>query len=120
MDAITERMNNCQFFADNPVFTLHCCDLSYPFEFSIPSLPFLALNAVYLHFSLLNSDERRMCIVPYSETLLEKLNNIRSPCAIRVISSTIFKVRVLKKNNCILRSSYRTKKTDKRMCTCVV
>ena len=93
MDALSEQVCQAGIFTDTDLIYLHCCDLSVQFDFTVPSLPFLRLNVVYGHFSFVNSlVERRLCMFPLNKRNLDKLNGVRSPCIVRVISSVIFQV----------------------------
>ncbi|XP_028418992.1 uncharacterized protein LOC114544602 [Dendronephthya gigantea] len=49
------------------------------------------LHGLCCHFAFHNTpSERRLCIIPNTETLLSKLNGLKSPCVINVKASTIF------------------------------
>jgi hypothetical protein len=61
-------------------------------------LTFFKLHGTCCHFSLINNaSERRNCVlyIPNSETLLSKLDDVKSPCIINVKTSAIFKVGIL-------------------------
>lgn len=93
MDAIDEHENQAGIFKDCNVVYLHCVDTQNPVQFKITGLPFLSLKSYFCHFSFINSlAERRICVVPNSEKLLQKLEGIKSPCVIRVSTSISFKV----------------------------
>ena len=93
MDAFDFQEDQCDLFERNSFIYLHCCDFSYCFSFTVPSLPFLRLNGLFAHFSFSRAQgERRMCILPFSEPLLKKLEGIDSPAVVKVKSSVIFEV----------------------------
>ena len=51
------------------------------------------MKSYYCHFSFINLLlERRICILPHSAELLQKLEGIDSACVIRVRSSASFKI----------------------------
>lgn len=102
MEALEELSVNAEIFSQNTIIYLHCCTLAHSFEVTVPSLPFLTLRAVYCHFSFINSlAQRRICVIPYSEKLLNKLR-IKSPCVIEVLSSVLFEVSPFKTVNSFL------------------
>ena len=51
MDAFDFQDDQCYLFEGNSFIYRHCCDFSYCFLFTVPSLPFLRLNGVFVHFS---------------------------------------------------------------------
>ena len=66
----------------------------------LSSLPFLRLNELFCHFSFLNSPtERRMCVIPKKESLLNKLDGLTYPCIIYVKTSALFKFGVISMYN---------------------
>ena len=93
MDAFDLQEDQCHLFEGNSLIYLHCCDFSYCFSFTVPSLPFLRLNGLFGHFSFFHgTEERSMCILPLSEPLLKKLEGIDSPAVVMVKSGVIFEV----------------------------
>ena len=72
---------------------LYRVDLSYVFDLTIPSLPFLKLNCVFAHVSFPCSlSERRIVALPRSQKQCDKLKDMPSPCVIEVVSSVDFEV----------------------------
>ena len=51
MDAIVETPSQAEEFRNQSLLYLYCIDLSYVFELTIPSLPFLKLECVFAHVS---------------------------------------------------------------------
>ena len=93
MDMLEETCWQAREFQDWNLFYLHCIDLSYLFELTVPSLPFLKLNCVFAHVSFPGSLlERQMVVIPRSNNHLRKIEDMNSPCVIEVISSVNFKV----------------------------
>ena len=93
MDAIEQQECQADIFNACSRIYMHCCDMCNLFNFSVPSLPFLRLNGLFAHFSFLDyPSERRMCILPLSENLLQKLDGYKSPLLVDVKSSVIFEV----------------------------
>ena len=93
MDAIEQHEAQAEFFHSSSRIYLHCCDVSNLFNFSVPSLPFLRVNGLFVHFSFFDSpSERRMGILPLSEQLLKKLEGLKSPAVVDVKASVIFEV----------------------------
>ena len=95
MDMLEETCWQAREFQDWNLFYLHCIDLSYLFELTVPSLPFLKLNCVFAHVSFPGSLlERQMVVIPRSYNHLRKMEDMNSPCAIEVISSLNFDVTI--------------------------
>lgn len=96
MDAIKETRWQAEQFRNQSLLYLYCVDLSYVFELTIPSLPFLKLECVFAHVCFPSSlSERRMVVLPRSHKLLGKLKDITSLCVIETISSVDFEVKNL-------------------------
>ena len=75
MEAFDQQESQADLFE---VF-IHCCEVSNLFIFTVPSLPFLRLNG-FAYFSFVDfPSERRMCILPFSEALLHRLDGYKSP-----------------------------------------
>ena len=92
-DTFDFQDDHCYLFEGNSFIYLHCCDFSYCFLFTVSTLLFLRLNGVLAHFSFfLAPGKRHMCILPLSEPLLKKLEEIYSPAVVKVTSSIIFEV----------------------------
>jgi hypothetical protein len=62
--------------------------------YTVASLQCLRLNAVFLHISFIESPSvRRMCVyIPRSDSIVEKLAGLNSPCIVHVKSSVVVKV----------------------------
>ena len=96
MDAFDIQGCQAGVLNEESLIYLHCCDCFYDLSFTIPSLPFLRLNGLFCHFSFLNSpSEKRMCVIPNSESFLKKLDGLKSPCIINVKTSALFKVGIV-------------------------
>lgn len=94
MDALEEQRFNAELFERNSLIYLHCCALFFQFDVTVPSLPFLRLKGLYCHFSFVDAlTERRVCMIPNSDSLIKKLQDVKSPCVVEVVSSTVFEVR---------------------------
>ena len=107
MDAITQEAKNADIFRSSSSIDFHCCDFSYNFSFTVPSLPFLTISGLFAHFSFCDSrSERRMCIMPRSRKVLERMDGWKSPVVVDVQSSVIFEV-----------YSYRLRSS--KVCRCV-
>ena len=95
MDALKETSWQAEHFRNSDLLYLYCVDLSYVFDLTVPSLPFLKLNCVFAHVSFPCSlSERRIVVLPRSHKQFEKLKDMPSPCVIEVISSVDFEVNV--------------------------
>ena len=93
MDAFDVQPCQAAVFADQSVVYIHCCKVNYEVSFTEASLQCLRLNVVFLHISFLESPSvRRMCIIPRSDSILEKLAGLNSPCIVHVQSSVVVKV----------------------------
>jgi len=93
MDAIAETPWQAEEFRIQSLLYLYFVDLSYVFELTIPSLPFLKLECVFAHVSFPCSlSERKMVVLPRSLKQFGKLKDITSPCVIETISSVDFEV----------------------------
>ena len=67
--------------------------LSYVFQLTIPSLPFLKVECVFAHVTVPSSpSERRMVVLPLSHKQFNKRKDATSPCIIEIISSMYFMV----------------------------
>ena len=92
MDALEETPSNWEVFGENNLVYLHCCTFDHPAKVRIPGLTLLSLNVRYCHFSFPKYlRERRVCLIPNSERLLHQLKDVKSPCVIEVLSSTVLK-----------------------------
>ena len=88
-----ETPSQAEEFRNQSLLYLYCIDLSYVFELTIPSLPFLKLECVFAHVNFPSSlSERRMVVLPRSHKQFGKLKDITSPCVIETISSVDFEV----------------------------
>jgi hypothetical protein len=94
MDAFDVQPCQAAVFAEHSAVYIHCCEVYYEVSFTVASLQCLKLNAVFLHISFLESPSvRRMCVyIPRSDSILEKLAGLNSPCIVHVKSSVVVKV----------------------------
>ena len=93
MDAFEKLEPQADIFKACCHIYVHCCDISNLFNFSVPSLPFLRLNGLFAHFSFFDYPSQRwICILPLSETLLQKFDGCNSPVVVNVKSSVIFEL----------------------------
>ena len=93
MDAFDVQPCQAAVFAEQSAVFIHCCEVYYEVSFTVASLQCLRLNAVFLHISFLESPSvRRMCVIPRSDSILEKLAGLNSPCIVHVKSSVVVKV----------------------------
>ena len=93
MDAFEQLESQANIFKACCHIYVPCCNISNLFDFSVPSLPFMRLNGLFAHFSFYDYPlERRICILPLSETLLQKFDGWKSPVVVDVKLSVIFEV----------------------------
>ena len=93
MDALREQPFQSALLADHAVIIVHCVDTDSPFQFSIPSMPFLALEGIFCHFSFPDRPtERRMCVLAHTAFACERFRRKPSPCIVEVESSVLFEV----------------------------
>ena len=93
-------------FAEQSAVYIHCCEVYYEVSFTVASLQRLRLNAVFLHISFIESPSvRRMCVIPRSDSIVEKLAGLNSPCIVHVKSSVVVKVGIQLYLN-VLKSCY--------------
>ena len=119
MDALEETCWQAQQFQDQNLLYLYCIDLSYVFELTVPSLPFLKLNCVFAHVSFPGSLlERRMVVIPQSNNHLRKMEDMNSPCVIEVISSVNFEVNTSSVYKTFVNVSVRFITIDLDLCLC--
>ena len=100
MDAMEEQAWQAPIFRKSSLLYLYCVDSEYVSELTVPSLPFLSLKCLFGHVSFPRSlSERRMVVFPQCSRVLDKLKDVVSPCAIHVISSVEFKVRICRSHH---------------------
>jgi hypothetical protein len=81
MDAFDIQPCQAAVFAEQSAVYIHCCEVYYEVSFTVASLQCLRLNAVFLHISFIETPSvRRMCIIPRSHSIVEKLAGLNSPC----------------------------------------
>lgn len=97
MDVLSKQHHQTPVFAkDTEVIYLPCCDMNAQFDVTVPSSPFLRWNVVFGHVSFVSSfGERCLCVLPANRRVLDKLNGVRSPCVVWVISGTFLKASAL-------------------------
>ncbi len=93
MDALEVQPCQAAIFEEESAVYIHCCEVFYEVSITVTSLQCLRLNAVFVHIIFVNLPSmRRMCVIPRSHAILEKLTGLKSPCIAHVKSSAIVKV----------------------------
>jgi len=88
MDFLEVGTREAQCFQGKKHIFLHCIDEECTVKVSLESCPCLEANVVLAHISFPEKmTERRICLFPYDQSILDILKDQKSPVLLEILSS---------------------------------